>query len=151
MATIYEGKPCVHGHVGRRYLKTNQCVDCNNSRLQKWRQANPDKVKALHSKDTNRNRRCSEWKKRNKDKVNARNAARRAVRQDASPPWLSVEDKKGIEGFYTMARRLTECTGIAHHVDHIHPLNGDGIRGLHVPWNLQVVPACFNLQKGNRV
>lgn len=50
-----------------------------------------------------------------------------------------------------VAEPLTILTGVAHHVDHIHPLRGEGFTGLHVPWNLRVIPAHDNVSKGNRL
>ena len=63
---------------------------------------------------------------------------------------LSEEHKTQIKDFYWLARDLRAVTGEEYHVDHIVPLNGKNICGLHVPWNLQVLPADINLSKGNR-
>jgi len=70
-------------------------------------------------------------------------------RSGATPEWLSQEQKDAIASMYAEARRLTEETGEQHHVDHIVPVQGKNISGLHVPWNLQVLTAAENWSKSN--
>ena len=91
-----------------------------------------------------------EWNKNNKDKINAYTAKRHTAKLNRTPAWLTEQDLKDIESFYTKTQELTEETGIQHHVDHIIPLQGELISGLHVPSNLQIIPAKENLQKGNK-
>lgn len=62
-------------------------------------------------------------------------------------PWA---DRKGIKRMYAEARRLTEATGIVHQVDHIIPLRGDMVSGLHVHNNLQILTGSENSKKRNR-
>lgn len=67
--------------------------------------------------------------------------------RQATPPWV---DPKEIKAKFAEAKRLTEETGILHHVDHIWPLQHEDFCGLNVPWNLRVIPAVKNMSKHNK-
>ena len=88
-----------------------------------------------------------EWVKRNRGKVRAKDAKRRAAQLSATPPWLTAEQFKRIEALYIEAHRFEQIDGIARHVDHIYPLQGKTVSGLHVPWNLQILTATENWHK----
>ena len=89
------------------------------------------------------------WAAENRHVIYALNAKRRAAEIQATPPWADryAEEFKAI---YAESIRLSKETGIKHHVDHYYPLRGKNSCGLHVPWNLQVIPAKENLSKRNR-
>ena len=92
-----------------------------------WRERNPEADGAYY--------------RRNKERSYAhRDAYRRRCRQ-AMPAWV---DRKEILAIYREAKRL----GLS--VDHIMPLKGVNFSGLHVPWNLQLMPLSENVRKGNR-
>lgn len=86
----------------------------------------------------------------NRGKRNAIEAKRYAEKLKRTPDWLTEQHLKEIEEFYWLARDLYRVTGEKYHVDHIIPLQGENISGLHVPWNLQVLPADVNISKGNK-
>ena len=90
------------------------------------------------------------WRAANPERVAALAATRRAAKAQRTPKWLNEVHWDLIVSYYAYARWLTETTGIEHHVDHIVPLRGETVSGLHVPWNLQVLPAAVNLLKSNR-
>lgn len=81
-------------------------------------------------------------------KVLAQKAKRRARKKNACPTWV---DKKKIDEIYEESVFLSIFTGVPYHVDHIIPLAGKNVCGLHVPWNLRVISAKENQRKGNRL
>lgn len=92
-----------------------------------------------------------EYREKFQYKLNALSAKRYATKKQRTPPWLTKKHLIEILEFYEKAQFLSKETGIAHHVDHIVPLLGKKVSGLHVPWNLQVLTASENTSKGNRV
>lgn len=63
--------------------------------------------------------------------------------KNATPKWLSADHLKDIEELYT------NCPA-RYQVDHIVPIAGKNVCGLHVPWNLQYMHTIANSRKGNR-
>ena len=63
------------------------------------------------------------------------------------PPWA---DDAAIRAIYAEARRLTAATGVQHEVDHVIPLLGARVSGLHVETNLQILTRDANKRKLNR-
>lgn len=76
----------------------------------------------------------------------ARGAMRRVRIREAS---FDCVDPDAIKAIYLECARITNETGIPHQVDHIVPLKGKIVSGLHVPWNLQIIPARENRKKSN--
>lgn len=75
-----------------------------------------------------------------------RRSIQRAKRLRRLAAWA---DRRAMAAFYHEARRLTAKTGIVHEVDHIVPLVGEYVSGLHVETNLQVLPKDMNRKKSN--
>jgi hypothetical protein len=73
------------------------------------------------------------------------------MKSRAVPKWLTEDEYQQIKDFYEIARMFKLFTGQDYHVDHIVPLQGKNVCGLHVPWNLQVIPARENLSKSNKL
>lgn len=139
--------------------------------LKGWKERNPDRVRELRRASAKRTReanykRQSAWSKENAaamrasrkkwivnnpDKRAASIRSRQLAQSYAEPSWLSKEQKKQIVAFYTEAARLTKEKGIPHEVDHIIPIRGKQVCGLHVPWNLQVLTSSENRRKSARV
>lgn len=72
-------------------------------------------------------------------------------RKNAAPHWLTETQRKQCQAVYLRAERLTRETGIPHDVDHIYPIKGKTVCGLHVPWNLRAIPAEENRRKHNKM
>jgi hypothetical protein len=87
------------------------------------------------------------WNEANRDKRREQWHQYRASKLNATPPWA---DRAAIAAVYAEALRLTRETGVPHDVDHIVPLQGATVCGLHIAANLQPLPASDNYAKGNR-
>lgn len=91
------------------------------------------------------------WREANPEKCAAKRARRRAVELRATPDWLTQNQLDAIIHLYWKARVCRLSTGQIHDVDHIVPLRGKRVCGLHIPWNLQVLTAEANNAKGNKL
>jgi len=83
-------------------------------------------------------------------KNQAKTRAYQAKKSQALPLWVGDVELDKIKEFYRIAAVLSKVTGMRYHVDHYYPLNGTTVSGLHVPENLQIIPAATNLSKRNK-
>lgn len=116
------------------YLLRDDVQESARLRTKKWAQANPEKKRAMDKAFTEANRAL----------VTSYKAARRARVLQATPAWLTEVHWVEIRAVYAAAERLTRETKIKHEVDHIVPLQGKNVCGLHVPWNLRAIPKDKN-------
>ena len=117
-----------------------------------WQKRNPEsKLMCGSTYRANHKDALKDWRHRNKTGINATNRGRAESLRKATPAWLSKSHKSCMKTIYRMSIRISECTGIKHHVDHVHPLNAENSCGLHVPWNIQAIPARLNLKKKNKL
>ena len=94
---------------------------------------------------------CKQYRDTHKGKRSAWLAKYRAALLNATPPWLTLKQRLEIELLYIEARQLETEDGVKRNVDHIYPLQGKTVCGLHVPWNLQILTATANRRKHNKL
>jgi len=179
----FTGVPCGHGHLSKRFTSSKGCVQCQRgiakrnyeenkdeirASIQKWKEENPEKLKATRQRNNRINSakkaewernfrenypetvkaKRSKYKRENKNKINADGAKRRAQKLRATPRWAN-NDK--ILEFYTEAQNKSSEYSERYVVDHIIPLNSDIVCGLHCEDNLRVITAKENEEKNNKV
>ena len=144
-------KECRKGEHTERYKNNKEEW---NKRAVAWQKQNPERMKQIWKthRDSHKEERSNykkDWIEKNRSHVNSYNMSRHAEKLQRTPKWLTADDLLKIESMYELATEKAKETGHTWHVDHIVPLRGKQVNGLHVPWNLQVIPATENLRKYN--
>jgi len=165
----FNGKPCPKGHYAERYTVCGGCCACSPEKLRKRRSEKREECRQWHREWCRKNpdkvrEKTKRMLAKHGDKIRAANrayyasrpeygrmkaAAYNAAKRSATPKWLTSEQREQIAEIYRQAHAISQETGIPHDVDHVVPVLGRSVCGLHVPWNLQVLPASVNRGKGN--
>lgn len=90
------------------------------------------------------------YRENNRHVFKAKSESYRARLLNAEPKWTTSVMRKKMVDIYKYCRLTSIYHGISHSVDHIVPLKGDNVCGLHVYWNLQIVPSSYNMKKKNK-
>lgn len=120
------------------YYETNKETIVVNQAI--WREANKEVIAVKYAA----------WQKNNKAAITAITAKRHTAKLQRIPKWTTETDLWMMKEIYDLAALRTKLTGVKCHVDHIIPLQGKLVSGLHTPFNMQVIPATENKSKGNR-
>jgi hypothetical protein len=142
LTRYFTGKPCKNNHISERYVSKRSCISCELD----WYSKNKDTVKKVNDtkwRNLNKNRKKVSqrvYSQKNKQLINAKNRTRKASQKQRVPKWADIGKIKEI---------YKNCPK-GHHVDHIVPLQGEFVSGLHVENNLQYLTIQENLSKGNR-
>jgi hypothetical protein len=161
----YQGVPCKNGHSGIRFSINADCVDCAMDRQKTAARKNyllgyrktSDRLKAYqkayqknYEQQPEVKAKRSAHRKANPFLGAARTQKYQASKNNRTPNWLGVDELWMIEQAYELAALRTKLFGFVWHVDHVIPLQGKLVSGLHTPYNLQVIPARDNQSKANR-
>ena len=169
----FTGKPCKHGHIVERRVSGRCCILCASKVAVAWAKVNPEKAKAIRAKwnasnkeretervkkwrknnpDTHK-RMVKEWREKNavsyKSYMNQCAIERKHALGKRTPSWLNEGHRMELRSIYHYCQSLRSI-GLKYEVDHIVPLRGKNVSGIHVPWNLLVIPTIENRSKGNR-
>ena len=106
--------------------------------IMKWKKEHPEEFKIIYNR----------YRDKNPEYMSFKNSKYRTQRKHAMPHWVDMSE---IRKIYKQARELEKLDGVKRNVDHIIPIQGENVCGLHVPWNLQILTESENLKKGNRL
>jgi hypothetical protein len=141
----------------------------NKARIKAWREANKkllkeyaknhyqenkeeyiEKAKSWQSENKDKRKQIlSKHKRENRAKHTADTAKYRADKDKRTPNWLTEFDHIHIKALYQLAAMRTRESGFPWHVDHVIPLRGKNVSGLHTPSNMRVIPGEENERKNN--
>lgn len=156
------GKNLCKQHYLKQYKRSEASLSKKRESLKRWRESNKEHIKSYEARYREANKEhCSilrsqyylknkakeqeqnkRWHKINRSKAVEKSNKYRSSKLRALPNWLNKEELLPI---YELAATNNL------HVDHIVPLQGKEVCGLHVPWNLRIIPATDNFKKKNKL
>lgn len=146
----FTGLLCKQGHIAKRWTATGNCSQCQRLRTDAWVSNNYERHKSYVDSEARRESTRRSFKKfyeRNKAYFIAKDAKRRALQLLATTSW----GQERIQEFYSKAKEMEALNpGIKYHVDHIVPLVGKNVCGLHNHFNLQILTEAENKAKANK-
>jgi ribosomal protein L37E len=165
LKTYESDKPCKRCGEKLKWTLPGHCTKCSLERVKKYRAENHEHTKKIRRVKTEVLEKLGVFIKKGKryeddpkprfnkgrSSRNHNTALDRVKKANAIPKWVDKEHLKLIRGFYREAHKKHFETGVLHEVDHIIPLNGKNVCGLHVHWNLRVVTKTENKKKLNKV
>ena len=148
-----------------------ECRECQTEQNRKYKSSNADKELAYRQKNAEKIRArankwyynnleyakeihrnySKKWREIHSDRNSKKSNDYRARKLQAIPSWVDKEEEFLIKEAYHLAKLRTEQFGFSWHVDHIVPLKGKTVCGLHTINNLQVIPEKLNLVKSNKI
>lgn len=138
---------CFNKHSQTKDGYRSKCKECRRLEHIQYRKQNVVKFKE-YEKARNK---AGAFKNRDKVKKLACSSKYRSCKINATPTWLTEDHYSEILDFYIICKMFRIYTGVEYHVDHIIPLRGSLVCGLHVPWNLQILTSTENISKNNRL
>jgi hypothetical protein len=162
LTRYFTGKPCKNGHVSERatsggcilcrrdiknrYIKTPEGATKRKEYKKRYKASPSGKAAERRRRDRQKETESGRaaLRRRNQKKMRRRYALgldKKSTWYNRTPKWA---DGKAIEEFIA-------AKPLGYHLDHIIPIRGDTVSGLHVLENLQYLPAEKNRSKSNSV
>jgi len=157
LTRYFTGKPCKHGHVSEWIVLGKACVECVKLAKKKWYSKNREHAICMAKQWRTKNPELAKktvngWREKNRVRYGAYMAKasieRYVAKSQREPSW---SNKRLVDSYYNVCSFFNEINGYAkYHVDHVIPLRGNNVSGLHVHNNLQIITASENKAKSNK-
>lgn len=163
LVKYFTGRPCKHGHLCERYVDSGVCKEClyrtayayhkthlkeKAKATKKWRQVNPDYYSNRYATSSTKSKAFTKrWKVKNPDKVALLVDRRKRILKQATPSWF---EQDRVHQLYQKRDEWSKLLGVDLTVDHVVPLQGKTVCGLHCWLNLQLIERAENGRKHNK-